>query len=107
MRVLHVEVCQGQPGKDEGLLTHLLGPHLPPSQVKLTFFYRFPNHRCNQSSMALMIHFTRDKADKTIPSLEESLSEEQRMQQRWLDDNDNVDAGDFNHGDQLYPFGSP
>ena len=39
--------------------------------------------------MALMIHFTRDKADKTIPSLEESLSEEQRMQQRWLDDKDN------------------
>ena len=44
--------------------------------------------------MVLMIHFTRDKADKTIPSLEESLSEEQRMQQRWLDDEDNDYAGD-------------
>ena len=100
VRVLHVEVCQGQPGKDEGLLTNLLGTHLPPSQVKLTFFYRFPNHRLNQSSMVLMIHFTRDKADKTIPSLEESLSEEQRMQQRWLDDKDNDYGGEGNNGDQ-------
>ena len=51
--------------------------------------------------MALMTHFTRDKADKTIPSLEESLSEEQRMQQRWLDDKDNDYAGDVdcNNGD--------
>ena len=47
-----------------------------------------------------MINFTRDKADKTIPSLEESLSEEQRMQQRWLDDNDNVDGDDDDNGDQ-------
>ena len=51
--------------------------------------------------MALMIHFTRDKADKTIPSLEDSLSEEQRMQQRWLDDKDNDYGGDVdgNNGD--------
>ena len=51
--------------------------------------------------MAIMMHFTRDKADKTIPSLEESLSEEQRMQQRWLDDKDNDYAGDVdgNNGD--------
>ena len=51
--------------------------------------------------MVLMRHFTRDKADKTIPSLEESLSEEQRMQQRWLDDKDNDYAGDVdcNNGD--------
>ena len=51
--------------------------------------------------MALMIHFTRDKADKTIPSLEESLAEEQRMQQRWLDDKDNDYGGDVdgNNGD--------
>ena len=51
--------------------------------------------------MALMVHFTRDKADKTIPSLEESLAEEQRMQQRWLDDEDNDYGGevDGNNGD--------
>jgi len=36
------------------------------------------------TSLALTFHHLRDKADKTIPSLEESLSEEQRMQQRCL-----------------------
>ena len=35
--------------------------------------------------------------------IREILAEEQ---QRWLNDNDNVDAGDINNGDQLYPFGS-
>merc|ERR1719495_431528 len=36
------------------------------------------------TSLALTFLHLRDKADKTIPSLEESLSEEQRMQQRCL-----------------------
>ena len=38
-----------------------------------------------------------------IIMIKEIIAEEQ---QRWLADNDNVDAGDFNNGDQLYPFGS-
>ena len=35
--------------------------------------------------------------------IREILAEEQ---QKWLADNGNVDAGDFNNGDQLYSFGS-
>ena len=26
------KVCQGQPGQDEGVLSHLLGAHLPPPE---------------------------------------------------------------------------